>query len=62
MPVQEINAAIAALEKQLKHYENLMDQSITKNEIFSKTKIILRQLREVSKELIELKKIQAKNK
>ena len=57
MPTQEINAAIAALEAQLKHYENLLDHSITNNEILSKTKVILQELRKVSKDLNDLKKL-----
>ena len=57
MPTKEINAAIATLEAQLKHYENLLDQSINNNVILAKTKIILRELKQVSKELNELKKL-----
>jgi hypothetical protein len=59
MPDKEINAAIALLESQLKHYEKLLDDSITNNEILSKTKIILRKLRQVSKDLNELKRLKA---
>jgi hypothetical protein len=61
MPTQEINAAIAALEAQLRHHEILLEQAIDKNEILAKTKIILRKLREISRELNELKKIKAEN-
>jgi hypothetical protein len=61
MPIQEIDAAIAALETQLNQYAKLLDQSIMNNEIFAKTKVILRKLKEVSKELNELKKIKATN-
>jgi hypothetical protein len=61
MPTQEINAAIAALEAQLQHYEKLLDHSITNNVILSKTKVILQELRKVSQELNELKKLKAEN-
>jgi hypothetical protein len=60
MPTKEINAAIIALEAQLSHYEKLLDQSISNNEILAKTKVILRELRKVSQELNELKKLKAK--
>jgi hypothetical protein len=61
MPTKEIEAAITVLEAQLSHYEKLLDQSISNNVILSKTKIILQELRQVSKELIELKKIKEDN-
>ena len=57
MPTKEINAAIAALEIQLKYFVNLLDQSISNNEILSKTKIILHELRKVSRDLNELKQL-----
>lgn len=59
MPEKEINAAIVVLEKELKHYEKLLDDSITNNEILSKTKIILRKLKQVSEDLNELKRLKA---
>jgi hypothetical protein len=61
MPTEEISAAIDSLEKQLNHYEKLLDESITKDEILVKTKIILLKLKEVSKELNELKKLKGEN-
>ncbi len=61
MPDREINAAIILLEDQLKQYEKLLDDSITKDEILSKTKVILRELKQVSEELNELKRLK-KNK
>jgi hypothetical protein len=60
MPTQEINEAIAALESQLNHYENLLEKSITDNVILAKTKVILLRLKEVSQELNELKKLKRK--
>ncbi len=57
MPTKEIDAAIAALEIQLNHYEMMFDRSIRNNEIFAKTKIIYRDLKAVSEKLKELKKI-----
>jgi hypothetical protein len=59
MPDKEINAAIVLLESQLKHYEKLLDESITNNEILAKTKIILRKLNQVSEDLNELKRLKA---
>jgi len=61
MPTKEITAAIVVLEKQLKNYEKLLDESIANNEILAKTKIILLKLKEVSKELVELKKLESDN-
>jgi hypothetical protein len=61
MPTQEIDAAIKALEIQVRHYENLMDQSIRENEILAKVKVIYRDLKEVSIKLEELKKLQKKD-
>jgi hypothetical protein len=60
MPTKEINAAITVLEERLKHYENLLDRSISNDEILSKTKVILRHLKKVAQELNDLKKIQSK--
>jgi hypothetical protein len=57
MPTKEIKAAIVALESQLKQYEELLDRSITNNEILAKTKVILQKLKEVSRELNELKSL-----
>lgn len=59
MPEKEINAAIIVLESELKHYEKLLDESITNNEILLKTKIILRKLKQVSEDLNELKRLKA---
>jgi hypothetical protein len=61
MPDKEINAAIVLLESQLKDYEKLLDESITNNEILAKTKVILRELKQVSEDLNELKRLK-KNK
>jgi hypothetical protein len=57
MPTKEVNAAIVVLENQLKHYEKLLDESITNNEILAKTKLILRELKKVSEDLNELKRL-----
>ena len=62
MPDKEINAAIALLENQLKQYEKLLDESISNDEILSKTKVILRELKQVSEELNELKRLKKINK
>ena len=60
LPDKEINAAIILLENQLKEYEKRLDESITNDEILSKTKIILRELKQVSEELNELKRLKKK--
>ena len=57
MPTKEIDAAIKALEIQLRHYENLLDQSIRNNEILSQVKVIYHDLKKVAEKLKELKKI-----
>lgn len=59
MPEKEINAAIVLLESELKHYEKLLDESISNNEILSRTKIILRKLKQVSEDLNKLKRLKA---
>ena len=61
MPIEEINAAVAALEIQLHHYEKLLDQSIRNNEIFAKTKVIYHDLKVVSDKLQQLKKLKELN-
>jgi hypothetical protein len=57
MPTKEVNAAIVLLESQLKHYEKLLDESITNNEILANTKLILRELKKVSEDLNGLKRL-----
>ena len=44
----ELNATILALEIQKNYYEKLLDQSIRDNEVFAKTKKVLKDLKEVS--------------
>ncbi len=61
MPTREIDAAIKALEIQLRHYEDLLDQSIRDNEILVNVKVIYRELKEVSNELEELKKLRERD-
>ena len=57
MTTQDFNAAILALEIQLKHQEELLDQSFAKNEILAKAKVIFLKLKELSKHLDELKRL-----
>jgi hypothetical protein len=57
MPTKEIDAAIKALEIQVRHYENLLDQSIRNDEILSQVKVIYHDLKKVSEKLNELKKL-----
>ncbi len=59
MPEKEITAAIELLESQLKHYEKMLDDSISNNEILARTKVILRELKKVSEDLNELKRLKA---
>ena len=59
MPEEKINAAIVLLESELKHYEKLLDESISNNEILSRTKIILRKLKQVSEDLNKLRRLKA---
>lgn len=58
MPTQEIDAAIKALEIQVRHYEDLLDQSIRRNEILAQVKVIYHDLKVVSEKLKNLKKLQ----
>ena len=55
MPTKQIDAAIALLELKLKRHELMLDESLAKDEILAKTKIILCNLRQVSKQLNDLK-------
>ena len=57
MPIQEINAAIAELEIQLRDYEKKLDKSIGANEVFAKTKAIYHDLKAVAEKLKQLKNI-----
>jgi hypothetical protein len=57
MPIEEINAAIKALEIQLNYYENLLDQSISNNEILARTKVIYQDLKLIVDKLEKLKKM-----
>ena len=50
-------AEIAALELQLKDYEKYLEESINKNEILAKTKIILHEIKRISKKINELKRL-----
>ena len=58
MPTEEVSAEIKALEIQQRQYENLLDQSISNNEILAKVKVIYHDLKAVSDKLKELKKLQ----
>ena len=60
MPTKGINSAIVALEIELLRFEQMLDRSVSNNEVFIKIKIIQRKLKEVSKELNELNKLQSK--
>ena len=59
MPTKEIKTAIALLEVELKRYELLLDESIAKDEILAKTKTILHNLNQISKQLNDLKQLKA---
>jgi hypothetical protein len=59
MPTKEINTAIALLELELKRYELLLNESIAKDEILAKTKVILHNLNQLSKQLNDLKQFKA---
>ena len=51
MPTKEIDVAIKELERQVEYYENLLDKSISNNEILLKVKFIYHQLKDVSQKL-----------
>jgi hypothetical protein len=48
---------IAALELQLKEFEKLLDEYITDNEILSKSKVILQEIKRISQRIIALKSL-----
>jgi hypothetical protein len=57
MQTQDLQAEITALEIQLKHLNNLLDQSIRNNEILAKTKIIYHDVRLLTDKLQQLKEM-----
>jgi hypothetical protein len=57
MPPKSYKKEIASLELQLKDYEKHLEESIAKNEIFAKTKIIVQEIKRISQKLIELKRL-----
>jgi hypothetical protein len=58
MPTLEDHNAMEALELQLRHYQNLLDQSIREKDPLIKTQGIYHELKIVSDQLHELKKLQ----
>jgi len=52
---------IADLERQLKEYEIFLSRSIETNQVFAKTKTILKDIKRISQRLIVLKKLQGNN-
>lgn len=54
VPKEEIHA----LESQLKDFEKLLDDYISDNEILSKSKVILQEIKRISKKIIELKSLE----
>ena len=57
MQTKDLQAEIAALEIQLKHLNNLLDQSFRNNEILAKTKIIYHDVRLLTDKLQQLKEL-----
>lgn len=55
----ELDATIIALEIQLNYYEKQLDRSIRDNEVFAKTKKVLKDIKEVTGRLEFLKKLHA---
>lgn len=51
VPKEEIHA----LERQLKDFEKLLDDYISDDVILSKSKVILQEIKRISKKIIELK-------
>ena len=52
---------IADLERQLKEYEIFLSRSIETNQVFAKTKTILKDIKGISQRLIVLKKLHGNN-
>ena len=59
MQTKDLQTEIAALEIQLKHLHNLLDQSFRNNEILAKTKIIYHDVRLLTDKLQQLKEMAA---
>jgi hypothetical protein len=56
MDAGDLSARIKALEDLLLEQEKLFDESIQRNDSFSKSKVIFNKLKEISHELVGLKK------
>ena len=57
MQTKDLQAEIAALEIQLKHLNNLLDQSFRNNEILAKTKVIYHDVRLLTEKVQQLKEM-----
>ena len=57
MEPQDHKTEITALELQLKQFEKLLDEYITDNEILSKSKVILQEIKRISQKIIALKSL-----
>jgi hypothetical protein len=55
MLTQDNKAEIAVLERELTHYQLLLDKAFEANEELKKTKLIYHELKRISDELKELK-------
>jgi len=54
---QDHKSEIAALQLQLKEFEKLLDEYISDDEILSKSKIILKEIKRISQRIIILKNL-----
>ena len=57
MQTSEFKTDIASLESQFDHYNELLDQAISKNVKFTITKIIYRKLKEISDRLKKIREL-----
>ena len=57
MQTKDMQTEIAALEIQLKHLNNLLDQSFRNNEILAKTKVIYHDVRLLTEKVQQLKEM-----
>ena len=57
MKPNDLTAEISALEAQLQHHQNLLDQAFSDNRQFAETKIIFHEVKILSDKLIILKNL-----
>jgi hypothetical protein len=57
MSIPDIETEISFLENRLAHFEYLLDLSIKNNDVLTRTKAILHEVKKLSEKLNELKRV-----